>query len=366
MIQIRIRCFSSPFLRPRCWRRLTSRAWQRDLNLPDGDPDLKGIQHQYRETVLFFPARGQTCHAYCTFCFRWPQFVGDPELIIAAREAAELQRYLAAHAEVTDLLVTGGDPLVMKTAHLASLLEPLLAPRFAHVQNLRLGTKALSFWPFRFLTDPDADDLLRLFERLVLAGKHVALMLHFNHWLELESDPVRQAIERLRGTGVVLRTQAPLLAHVNDEAGAWARMWRTQVRLGMVPYYMFVVRDTGARRYFEVPLARACSIYGEAIRQVSGLARTARGPVMSTSPGKIEVQGVAELGGERLFVLRFLQGRDPEWAVRPFFARYDPQATWFDQLVPAGEERFFFAADHERMCTARQAARVEAGQACRG
>jgi KamA family protein len=334
-------------------------AGQRDLNVPEADPELQGIQQQYRETVLFFPARGQTCHAYCTFCFRWPQFVGDPALLMAAREAEELRTYLAAHPEVTDLLVTGGDPLVMKTAHLASFLEPLLGPRFEHLQNVRIGTKALSFWPFRFLTDPDADDLLRLFEKLVLAGKHVALMAHFNHWRELESEPVKEAVQRLRSAGVVLRTQAPLLAHINDDAGVWARMWRTQVRLGMVPYYMFVVRDTGARRYFEVPLARACSIYGEAIRQVSGLARTAHGPVLSTSPGKIEVQGVAQLAGEQLFVLRFLQGRNPDWAMRPFFARYDPQATWFDQLRPAGEDRFFFADEYERMCAAKLGGRGE-------
>jgi hypothetical protein len=62
------------------------------------------------------------------------------------------------------------------------------------------------------------------------------------------------------------------------------------------------------------------------------------------------VLGVAELGGDRLFVLRFLQSRDPDWTARPFFARYDPHATWFDELVPAGAERFFFAEGLERMC----------------
>ena len=64
---------------------------------------------------------------------------------------------------------------------------------------------------------------------------------------------------------------------------------------------------------------------------------------MSSTPGKVEVLGVQEVAGERVIVLRFLQGRDPDWCARPFFARYDPKATWLDQLEPAfGEDKFFF------------------------
>lgn len=70
-----------------------------------------------------------------------------------AHKAIHLQQYLKQHHEVTDLLITGGSPLVMKTAHLSAYLEPLLAPEFAHVQTLRIGTKALSYWPQRFVLD---------------------------------------------------------------------------------------------------------------------------------------------------------------------------------------------------------------------
>ena len=326
-------------------------ADQRTLNVPRvNDQPLPGVQHKYRETVLFFPSQGQTCHSYCTFCFRWPQFVGDKSLHMGAHEGEKLRAYLAAHPEVSDLLVTGGDPMVMKTADLAAYLEPLLDARFDHLQNLRIGTKALTWWPFRFLSDPDADDLLRLFERVVESGRHLALMAHFDHWRELEAPAARAAIRRVRDTGAVIRCQGPLLNHVNNDPAVWARLWREQVRLGMVPYYLFVERDTGARHYFEVPLARALEVYREAIQAVSGLARTVRGPSMSASPGKVEVQGVAEVAGEQVFVLRFIQGRNPDWVERPFFARFDPAATWLNDLRPAhGAERFFFEEEYLQM-----------------
>ena len=331
-------------------------AGQMQMNIPldDAGNRLNGLQHKYRETVLFFPSQGQTCHSYCTFCFRWAQFVGDKSLRMATTEATALHRYLEQHREVSDLLITGGDPMVTKTKHLVAYLEPLLEPRFAHVQTIRIGTKALTFWPQRFVSDEDADELIRLFERLVAAGKHLAIMAHYNHWQELRTDIARRAIARLRDVGAEIRAQGPLLAHINDRADDWARLWREQVRLGIVPYYMFVERDTGARAWFEVPLAGAWAIYREAMQQVSGLGRTARGPSMSAGPGKVEIQGVTEIQGERVFVLRFIQARNPDWVQRPFFARYDEQATWLDQLQPAfGEEKFFFEDEYRAMQQAR-------------
>ncbi len=64
---------------------------------------------------------------------------------------------------------------------------------------------------------------------------------------------------------------------------------------------------------------------------------------MSAAPGKAEIQGVTEVAGERVFVLRFIQARNPDWVQRPFFAKYDAEATWLDQLRPAfGKDKFFF------------------------
>ncbi len=322
-------------------------AGQLELNVPkiQGEP-LHGLQHKYRQTVLFFPSHGQTCHAYCTFCFRWPQFVGMDELKFAARESSLLVEYLKAHREVTDVLFTGGDPLIMRTKFLATYIDGILDANLPHIQNIRIGSKALAYWPYRFLSDPDADDLLRLFERVVKAGKHLALMAHFSHPVELETEAVQQAIRRIRETGAEIRTQSPVLRHINDDADVWATMWKKQVQMGMIPYYMFVVRDTGAQHYFGVSLERSWEIFREAYQKVSGLARTVRGPSMSATPGKVQILGVSEINGEKVFVLRFLQGRNPDWVHRPFFARYNPDAIWLDDLEPAfGESEFFFESE---------------------
>ena len=308
-----------------------------------GNEYLQGAQHKYRETLLFFPSQGQTCHSYCTFCFRWAQFVDNKDVRIATREVETLHEYLQSHEEISDLLMTGGDPMVMKTSLLAQYLLPLTDPEFEHIQTIRIGSKSLTFWPYRFVTDPDADELLELLSELVQRGKHVAFMAHFEHGREMQSAVAEEAVRRILSTGAVIRTQAPVLKHINDSAAIWASMWREQVRMGMVPYYMFVERDTGAKRYFELPLERAWQIYRDAIQQVSGLGRTARGPSMSAWPGKVEVQGVTEIQGEKVFALRFIQARNPDWVQRPFFAKYDPHATWLNQLKPAfGEPQFFF------------------------
>lgn len=301
-----------------------------------------GIQHKYENTVLFFPKQGQTCHSYCTFCFRWPQFVSSEAVKFESDDAVLLHSYLRSNGAVTDLLLTGGDPLVMNARRLRGYLEPLLSRDLSHVKNIRLGTKSLSYWPYRYLAGADAQELLDLIERLVSGGKHVAIMAHINHWREMAPAPFQEAVYRLRQAGAVIRTQSPLLRHINDAPEVWSKTWTEQVRQGMVPYYMFIERDTGPSRYFGIPLSRALHIFNEASTGISGICKTARGPVMSAGPGKVQIVGVIEVCGRKHFVLTFLQARDSSWLGRPFLAEYSETAQWLDQLVPADGGRSFF------------------------
>jgi len=319
-------------------------AGQMELNVPtlkDGTK-LYGMQHKYKETCLFFPSQSQTCHAYCTFCFRWPQFVGMDEMKFAMREGEQLVQYLTEHPEISDVLFTGGDPMIMKAKMFSTYIDALLEANLPNLKTIRIGTKALSYWPYKFLIDDDADQTLDIFERVTNKGLHLALMAHFNHVTELKTGSVKAAIKRVRETGAQIRTQSPLLAHINEDADMWAEMWRQQVQLGCIPYYMFVVRDTGAQHYFGISLVKAHEIFRNAYKQVSGLGRTVRGPSMSATPGKVQVDGVATIKGKKVIILRFLQGRNPDWVGKPFCAEYDEKAIWLDDLKPAFEEKFFF------------------------
>ena len=319
-------------------------AGQMELNVPtlkDGTK-LYGMQHKYQETCLFFPSQSQTCHAYCSFCFRWPQFVGMDELKFAMREGEQLVQYLREHPEISDVLFTGGDPMIMKAKVFSTYINPLLEANLPNLRTIRIGTKALSYWPYKFLTDDDADEMLDIFKRVVDKGIHLAVMAHFNHLVELKTDAVKEAIKKIRVTGAQIRTQSPLLRHINDDADMWAEMWKVQVQLGCIPYYMFVVRDTGAQHYFGISLVDAQKIFRGAYKKVTGLARTVRGPSMSATPGKVQILGITEVNNEKFMVLRFLQGRNPDWVQIPFLAKYDEKAIWLDDLKPATGDKFFF------------------------
>ncbi|OLP90069.1 hypothetical protein AK812_SmicGene28409 [Symbiodinium microadriaticum] len=270
-------------------------AGQLTLNRPKS-VELHGIQHKYAETCLLFPSAGQTCHAYCTYCFRWAQFIGDDDVRLAQKDSVAFLRYLGEHPELSDVLITGGDPFIMRVGLLKSYLGKFVDPSFLpHIRNLRFGTRTLTFWPQRFTSDQDAHELLDFLQQLVeVGGRSVDIM------------------------GFVPRQPSR----------------KREVQLGIIPYYMFLARDTGAQDYFSVPLARAHQLYADAIRQSSGLARTARGPSMSCTPGKVEISGIEIVNGQKSFVMRFLQCRDPSWIGRVFFAKYDETAIWFDELEP--------------------------------
>jgi len=326
-------------------------AGQLEYNMPVlKGKKLTGIQHKYQETMLFFPTQGQTCHAYCTFCFRWPQFTGQHELKFAMNQTGLVTSYLKENPSITDILITGGDPMIMKASVLEKYIDAFLDADLPQLKTIRIGTKSLSFWPYRYVSDPDSEQLLNVLRKVSDRGLQMAFMAHVNHYRELETDAVKEAVKRIRDTGAQIRTQAPLLKHINDDPQVWANMWRTQVDMGMIPYYMFVARDTGAQSYFGVTLEQAHYIFNEAYKKVSGICRTVRGPSMSAGPGKVRVVGITDVQGEKVFVLEFLQGRNPNWVGKPFFASFDPEAQWLDDLVPAfGESDFFFEKEYDRL-----------------
>jgi L-lysine 2,3-aminomutase len=266
----------------------------------------------------------------------WPARTPGPAMAVA--DAGRLAGYLGAHPQVSIVEFTGADALTLSAAALRSCIEPLL--EIEQLASVRLGTAALARWPYRFLTDPDADDVLRLFEQVSTRGKSLTMMADFSHPRELEPGPAAGAAARIRSAGAVICTQAPLAGSVNDAAGTWAAMWRKQVRMGMVPYAMTIQRVTGPAAHFRVPLARAQQIFARAYGSVSGLCRTVKGPAMRDVHGTVCVDGTAQAGAQKMFVLRYLQARDPHLAGGPFFAAFDADAAWLTDLQPVPGAQF--------------------------
>jgi L-lysine 2,3-aminomutase len=149
-----------------------------------------------------------------------------------------LKQYIANHPQVEDVLFTGGDPMVMPAATLRKYIEPLLGKDTESLQTVRIGSKSLAYWPWRFVSDPDSSEILKLFSDVVRSGKQLSFQAHISHPRELQTAVVRQAISLIRSTGAQIRSQAPVIRRVNDNATVWRQMWNLQVKLGLIPYYM--------------------------------------------------------------------------------------------------------------------------------
>jgi L-lysine 2,3-aminomutase len=300
-----------------------------------GEQILPGAYRTDHDRVLIIPTRRQHPEPDDT---SWLDQARWPGRAMASADVQQLIHYLIAHPEVSGVRLTGADPLVMDAPALRRFVEPLLA--LEQRESVQIDSSALACWPYRFLTDPDADDALRLFEQITASGKALALMAAFSHPRELRPTPVAEAVGRIRGTGAVIRTRGPLIGSVNDTADTWASMWRTQIRMGMVPYIMAIERFAGTKDRFTVPLARAHEIFTRAYASISGLGRTVRGPAIPAGPGTVCVDGLTDIGTQKVFVLRFTHARDPNLIGEPFFAAFDPDAVWLTDLKPAFNSRF--------------------------
>lgn len=303
-----------------------------------GEEALPGVYRICHDTVVIFLAPESAGHAFGTTCLPGAPMAGGPGRAMATGDVHRLADYLIAHPEVTGVRLTGSDPLALGARALRRFVEPLLA--LEQLESIQIDSSALARWPYRVLTDPDADDTLRLFEQIAASGKALTLLASFSHPRELRPAPVGEAVGRIRGTGAVIHTRGSLIGSVNDAAGIWAAMWRTQIRMGMVPFTMTIERPIGTGEHIRVPLARAHEIFTGAYAGVAGLGRTVRGPSMPVGPGTVSVDGIADIGPQKVFVLRFTHAHEPDLIGEPFFATFDPSATWLTELNPAFSDRF--------------------------
>ncbi|HYG74481.1 MAG TPA: KamA family radical SAM protein [Planctomycetota bacterium] len=280
---------------------------------------LKGVQHKYPHTVLLLC--NEVCGAYCRYCFRKRLFMNDNDEV--SLDISEGLNYIRAHPQVTNVLLTGGDPLILGTRRLKAIFAALR--EIPHVQIIRIGSKMPAFNPWRVLDDTELQDAFRTYST---PEKRIYMMAHFDHPREL-TEPAIRGLDMLMKCGVVCVNQCPLIKGVNDNPKTLVELYRKLSFIGCPPYYLFQGRPTAGNAPYEVPIVRGFEIFEEAKRHLSGLAKRARF-VMSHESGKIEIVGV----DTRCIYMRYHRAKNPDNEGRFLVLKRDDQAFWLDQLEP--------------------------------
>jgi lysine 2,3-aminomutase len=279
-----------------------------------------GVQHKYGDTVLLLC--NEVCGAYCRYCFRKRLFMDDNEEVV--NDVSDGLRYIADHPEVSNVLLTGGDPLLMSTRRLTEILHALR--KIPHVRIIRIGSKMPAFDPWRILDDEALQDA---FERYSTRDRRIYLMAHFDHPREL-TDAAIDGIAAFIKCGVICVNQCPLIRGINDDPEVLSEMYSTLSHVGCPPYYLFQGRPTAGNEPYEVPIAEGWFIFRDAVTRESGLAGRPR-LVMSHESGKIQLLGV----DDRHIYMRYHRSKHPENRGQFMIMKRDDNAYWLDQLEPA-------------------------------
>ncbi len=278
-----------------------------------------GVQHKYADTAVVLAT--DACAGVCRYCFRKRLFLSPGQTLPDVARAAA---YVARHPEISDVLLTGGDPLTLPTRELRRLA--LAFARIPHVRTVRIGSKMPAFNPARITGDPALADLLR---EVRSEGCAVYLMTHFDHPREISAE-ARAALEAVQACGVQVQNQCPLVRGVNDDPGVLAELLQRLTELGAPQYYLFQMRPTAGNEPFAVPIVEGWRILSRARARLSGLSRRVRF-VMSHATGKVEIVGV----DERHIVARCHRAKDPADEDRLLVLQRDDRALWLDDLRPA-------------------------------
>ncbi len=298
---------------------------------------LPGVQHKYAQTGLLLLS--DVCGGVCRFCFRKRLFVNKEQETI--RDIAAGLDYIRSRPGITDVLLTGGDPFMLETNRLETILRELRT--IEHVNIIRIGSKMPAYNPYRFLNDPGLTDVL---SRYSTPEKRIYVMAHYNHPNEM-TDVSMQAIGQLQRSGVIVVNQTPVLNEVNNDAEVLTRLFRKLSFAGISPYYVFQCRPSLGNRFFQIPVERSYDIIQQAWQACSGLAKRARF-IMSHATGKIEIVGRTA----HHVYMRYHQAADHADIGKMLVFRSNLMARWLEdyqlspsrisEIVPVGMPKMYW------------------------
>ena len=278
---------------------------------------MPGLQHKYAETALILSTN--RCAVYCRHCFR-KRLVGLPneEIVKRFEDAAE---YIENHTEINNVLVSGGDPLVLSNEVIERFLE--LLTKINHLSFIRFGSRTPVTLPSR-LIDPE---LLALFKKYSQMDKRLYVVTQFNHPKEITPQSI-SAVSKLLKAGVLMSNQTVLLKGVNDNPETLATLMDKLVSIGVAPYYVFQCRPVKrVKSHFQVPICEGVRIVEKAKANCNGHSKRFK-YAMSHITGKIEILGI--MNGEIYF--KYHEAKDREKLGLMFKRQVDEKAGWLDDF----------------------------------
>ena len=276
---------------------------------------LPGVQHKYPQTALLLVNR--TCAGICRFCFRKRLFdMGRKEETCDISNATE---YLSEHHEVNNVLLSGGDPLMLQPKRLDEILSKLR--ELAHIPLIRIGTKVPAYDPHRILDNQEFSEVLK---KHSYPDKKIYVVTQFNHPVELTSE-AKESVAIVKNTGVEVINQTPVIRGVNDDPDVLASLFTKLTQIGNSPYYAFQCRPTVGNRHMSVPIEETLRIIDAARKQCNGLAKRVR-YIMSHKTGKIEIVGRTK----QHMVMKYHQVADESDRDKMLFFKPNPDAYWLE------------------------------------
>jgi lysine 2,3-aminomutase len=234
-----------------------SQADMADPLSEDHHSPVPGLVHRYPDRVLVLVT--DQCAAYCRHCTR-RRLVGAKQQVMGLAQMDRVVRYIAQHSEVRDVLISGGDPLVMSDRHIEHLLARLRA--IPHVEIIRLGTRVPVFLPQRIT--PELVAMLRRYHPLYIN-------IHFNHPAEVTPE-VQEACGRLADAGIPLGSQTVLLRGVNDCSHIVKRLLQRMLTIRVRPYYLYQCDLSQGIEHFRTSVAKGIEIIESLRGHTTGLA----------------------------------------------------------------------------------------------
>lgn len=296
------------------------------FELTDGELDtsgegsntkLQGLQHKYQETVMVLTT--PDCAMYCRHCFR-RRLVGKASDEIA-RDMNGIRDYIAAHPQISNVLLSGGDAFMQPTERIGRWLETLTP--LEQLDFIRFGTRTPVTFPQRILTDPALLDTLQKFQE----KKQIYVVTHFNHPKEITPES-KAAVKALQQIGVVVKNQTVFMRGINDDPAVLSALLKHISSLGIVQHYIFQCRPVkGVKSRFQVPISEGSDIIQRALARQNGLGKSAD-YTMSHVTGKIRILGKADDG--RMF-FQYKQAKDPAMIGRIFSMALADDATWLPE-----------------------------------